>query len=51
MDWQPEAKKFIPDVFTLYLSDEIALKHPEMDRYDMRGAEKRFEKYLVGETN
>jgi hypothetical protein len=41
-DWQSEAKKFIPDVFTLYLSDEIALSHPEMDHYDMRGAEKRF---------
>jgi hypothetical protein len=26
------------------------VKHPEMDGYDMRGAEKRFEKFLVTET-
>ena len=35
----------------IYMSDEIASSHPEMDRYDMRGAEKRFEKHLVVESN
>lgn len=36
-DWQPEAKKFIPDVFTIYLADELAIHYPDMDKYDMRG--------------